>query len=129
MQLLFAVALLVPSVALADVPPPDTDGCGSKAPNDACKTDKGAAGACVTKKCNRIDYTPKDAGSDGAASGGPSGTIEYDCLTCIAGAPVATTAAKSGCSVHATRESTAHASLIALGVAMALVVSRRKRSS
>jgi hypothetical protein len=72
-----AGTLLRTSMAMADVPPPDTMDCSSKKVGDACKDDKGTAGTCVSNKCSRINY---------ACDGGPSpcGSVEYDCAKCTA---------------------------------------------
>ena len=62
------------SVALADIPPPNTSGCRSKKAGDACQTDSKQDGICKTHKCSRINYTPD----------GPRGSVSYDCLKCEA---------------------------------------------
>jgi hypothetical protein len=97
---LFAVLGLA-STTWADVPPPDTTGCNSKAAGDACKTDGNQSGACQTQKCAGRDY------SDG-------GTLQFDCLKCAAGATPAKT---GGCA--------AVPGLAIAGLAIVLALRRR----
>jgi len=68
-------SLLLSLVARADIPQPP-DPCDSKAKDDACNVN-GQAGACVTQKCSKLDYS----------KGTPPSSLEFDCLKCVAGAP------------------------------------------
>ena len=70
------LALLVPALASADIPPPNTESCGSQEAGASCKTDDGKAGACVKSTCSRNDYS----------NGVPPTTENYECLICEAGA-------------------------------------------
>lgn len=79
MSFLALVALL--TVAHADVPPADTEGCSGKAAGDACQTDAGEDGGCVTSTCSRLDYS----------NGTPPGSVEYECLLCDTAAKPAST--------------------------------------
>lgn len=75
-----AVLMLVAPSALADVPPPDAEGCFGLVAGDACKTDEGQEGGCVKQTCSRITET---------------GTEEYECLICEEGAQPN----KGGCAI------------------------------
>ncbi len=66
-------ALVFASVVLADIPPPDTSGCGNKKAGDACQTDDKKSGGCKTATCSRLD-----------ASQMPPTSVEYACLKCDA---------------------------------------------
>jgi MYXO-CTERM domain-containing protein len=86
-RLLLVAALTLASSARADVPPPNMEGCYSQEPGAKCKTDSGGDGTCQKQTCSRLDYS----------KGVPPGSIDYDCLLCIAGpaTPPASTPAKS----------------------------------
>lgn len=71
----FALAALL-TVAHADVPPANTEGCSGKAAGDACTTDAGEDGGCVTSTCSRLDYS----------NGTPPTSVDYECLLCDASA-------------------------------------------
>ncbi|MGE0785257.1 MAG: MYXO-CTERM sorting domain-containing protein [Sandaracinaceae bacterium] len=68
-----ALFALAPSIALADVPPPDI--CGEL--GTACTAPDGQSGHCAVSTCSRINYGPN----------GPDGTAEYECNRCLPGAP------------------------------------------
>jgi hypothetical protein len=107
----FVAALAWP--AAADVAPPNTSQCASSAEGDACTTDASKAGACVTQKCSKLDYS----------NGTPPSTITVDCLTCVETAAGSTS---TGCSLAAGHAGTAGALLAALGLPL-LVMRRRRR--
>jgi hypothetical protein len=79
-RLLMTLALFLAAPALADVPPPNTTDCATKAAGAACKKDDGAAGTCLKATCSRLDYS----------GGTPPQSVSYECVTC-GDAP------KSGC--------------------------------
>lgn len=70
-RLLLLTLLAAP--ALADVPPADTAGCGGRKEGEACKTDSGQAGSCVTSTCSRLDYS----------NGIPPSSKSYECMKCV----------------------------------------------
>ncbi|HEX8437138.1 hypothetical protein, partial [Archangium sp.] len=76
-RLLLLAALSLASSALADVPPPNMEGCYNQEAGAKCKTDNGADGTCQKKTCSRLDYS----------NGVPPGSIDYDCLLCAASGP------------------------------------------
>jgi uncharacterized membrane protein YgcG len=128
-SLALGCSLLASAVALADVPPPDTFSCtktGSVA-GSACTTDAQKAGVCQAKKCTRLDYSMRDAG-------GPPPSIEYDCLTCVAGSGGTSTdggatssggtTSGGGCSFGGGAGSLS----LGFAAALGLLISRRKRS-
>jgi hypothetical protein len=49
--------LLVPGVALADIPPQNSGGCRGLSAGAGCKTDAGGAGKCVEHTFSRPDYS------------------------------------------------------------------------
>lgn len=63
--------------AMADVPPPNSEGCMGKVAADACQKDDMSAGSCVAQTCSRLDYS----------MGTPPTTVEYQCLLCSGPAP------------------------------------------
>lgn len=72
---LFALALVAPSSARADLPPPEENMvCADKKVGDACEL-SGARGACVSDSCSRLDYS----------NGTPPETVSYECLRCQPG--------------------------------------------
>jgi len=85
------VVLFAPSLARADVPPPNAEGCNGKAAGDTCEMASGASGRCAATRCNRLDYSQRD--------GGPPGTVEYDCVLCSSAdaGPEGSSQATSGC--------------------------------
>jgi hypothetical protein len=119
-SLVLGCSLLVSAVALADVPPPDTFSCtkaGSVA-GSACTTDAQKAGVCQAKKCTRLDYSMRDAG-------GPPPSVEYDCLTCVAGGTSSGgTTSGGGCSFGGGAGSLS----LGFAAALGLLISRRKRT-
>jgi hypothetical protein len=83
---LASLLALAPSVALADVLPPNAT-CGNKKAGDSCETEEGKTGACKASECSRLDYS----------LGTPPGTEEYDCMLCVEGeATSAPTGSSSG---------------------------------
>lgn len=76
----FALVALL-TLAHADVPPADTEGCSGKAAGDACRTDAGEDGGCVTSTCSRLDYS----------NGTPPSSVQYECLLCDPSAKPAAT--------------------------------------
>jgi hypothetical protein len=126
--------LLIPSLAFADVPPPNSSGCTNKAAGAACMDDAKANGTCQKDTCSRLDYGALlDAGPD--ASGMPK-SVSYDCLKCVAGsgtssgsssgASSGSTAAKDGGCALGTQGSTSVT--VGLLLALGLMVSRRNKS-
>lgn len=136
LALLVAVAALVaPALAHADEgPPPENIVCGDKKLGDACEVD-GAAGACVSDSCVRLDYS----------GGTPPETVRYECLRCQPGAAAKSDAAekapasadpapaagdvppgKGGCSVAGSTEG---APLLLVVTAVALARRRRRRAA
>lgn len=72
MKRLFALSLLLSSLAWADVAPPNLAGCNGKSAGAACDRDDGTKGTCATGTCSRNDY-----------SGGiPPKSVSYECLLC-----------------------------------------------
>lgn len=69
-------SLSVASSAFADVPPPDTSGCNTKAAGDACQKDDMSAGTCAAQTCTKLDYS----------MGTPPKSVEYACLVCTSSA-------------------------------------------
>lgn len=97
-RLLVVVALSLSSVALADVPPPNSQGCTNKAAGDACIDDANVARTCAASTCTKLDYS----------HGTPPGSITVACLLCgdasdagpvtgAGGGGGAATTPKSGC--------------------------------
>lgn len=66
--------LLAALPALADVAPPNEDGCEGLSAGDVCVDDAGDKATCATRTCTRLDYSNTD-------SGVPT-TVEYECLLC-----------------------------------------------
>ncbi len=71
-RLVVVAALLTTSMVLADVPPPDTQGCLGKKSGDACKNDNGGTSACAESNCSRLAML---------ADGGRE-TQNFACLLC-----------------------------------------------
>lgn len=70
--------VLVSSVALADVPPPNTGDCTSKQAGEACEQDRGGgSGVCTKSTCTRLDYSQRND------AGAPT-PVMYECLVCEA---------------------------------------------
>jgi hypothetical protein len=89
--------------ARADVAPPETQPCVSKAAGDACTYN--GAGTCQSQTCGRLDY----ANWDRDASASPP-TTTYACLKCLTDT-VTTTASNTATSTPtATSSSTATSS-------------------
>jgi hypothetical protein len=89
-QLLLVAVLTLASSARADVPPPNMEGCLNHEAGAKCTTDSGSDGTCQKKTCSRLDYS----------HGVPPGSIDYDCMLCVASAsgstpPPASTPAES----------------------------------
>jgi uncharacterized protein (TIGR03382 family) len=82
---ILGLALLLHPPALADVPPPDTEGCDAKAEADPCRTDAGVDGACRKSTCSRLDYS----------KGTPPGSVSYECMVCTPAAGAAPTHAEA----------------------------------
>lgn len=76
MILLAALALL-----LADIPPPDSQGCRDAKVGAKCKTDGKKTGTCVKSTCTRNDYS----------EGPPPKLVAVECLVCATAAPDAGT--------------------------------------
>jgi MYXO-CTERM domain-containing protein len=116
-------SLSLPSLARADVPPPNLAGCDMKKAGDACVKDDDSDGSCVQQKCSKLDYS----------NGTPPTSVEYDCLLC-SGPPAAPNdtandaAADDGCSV-ALPGVTASSMGAGAAIAAALLWMRRRRSS
>lgn len=107
--------------ARADVPPPNSSGCMTKAAGDACEKDDKSAGSCVTQTCSKLDYS----------MGTPPKSVDYECLLCSGAAPADTgeDAADGGCAVPRKSGMSAVGALGAWIVgATALILSRRARS-
>lgn len=121
---IFAFALLaslsLSAPALADVPPPNFEGCNMKKAGDACVKDDETNGTCVQQKCSKLDYS----------NGTPPTTVEYDCILCSG--PPATTpddddaADDDGCSV-ALPGAAAGSMSAGAAIAAALLFMRRRR--
>jgi|GEM_PF-1791098 len=117
-------SLSLPSLARADVPPPNVAGCDMKKAGDACVKDDDSDGSCVQQKCSKLDYS----------NGTPPTSVEYDCLLC-SGPPAAPNdtandtadAADDGCSV-ALPGVTASSMGAGAAIAAALLWMRRRRS-
>ena len=67
-----SLALLLPTNAFADIPPPNIADCQQKAVNDICLTDQGKNGTCQKDTCSKNDYS----------NGPPPSQVYYECLTC-----------------------------------------------
>jgi hypothetical protein len=85
----FLAALVAASPALADVPPPDTQGCDGKVAGNACNTDESVAGACKDSTCTVLDYS----------MGTPPVTKDVPCLVCDDALQPTNPPPKSGCSI------------------------------
>lgn len=116
-------SLSLPSLARADVPPPNFEGCDMKKAGDACVKDDKSNGTCVQQKCSKLDYS----------NGTPPTSVEYDCILC-SGPPGATppddaaddAAEDEGCSV-ALPGVTAGSMSAGAAIAAGLLVMRRRR--
>jgi hypothetical protein len=99
-RLLLVAALSLASSARADIPPPNMEGCFNQEAGAKCKTDSGDDGTCQKKTCSRRDYS----------NGVPPGSIDYDCLLCVAGpapsTPPASTPAESNAPATSTPAAT-----------------------
>jgi len=71
-----AAAGLLASLAWADIPPSDSEGCRGAKAGAKCKTDRQQPGTCVKSTCTQNDY------SDGP----PPKQVTVECLVC-AGSP------------------------------------------
>ncbi|HZF52662.1 MAG TPA: hypothetical protein VE093_28600 [Polyangiaceae bacterium] len=113
-------SLSFPSLARADVPPPNFEGCDMKKAGDACVKDDESDGTCVQQKCSKLDYS----------NGTPPTSVEYDCTLCSG--PPATTpptgdaAEDEGCSV-ALPGVTAGSMSAGAAIAAGLLLMRRRR--
>jgi hypothetical protein len=112
-------SLSLPTLARADVPPPNLAGCDMKKAGDACVKDDDSDGTCVQQKCNKLDYS----------NGTPPTSVEYDCILC-SGPPGATpsgdAAEDEGCSVA--HPGVAAGSMSAgAAIAAGLLLMRRRR--
>jgi hypothetical protein len=89
--------LCLAATARADIPPPNSADCATKAVGDRCKKDDGTMGTCESSTCSRNDYS----------QGIPPKSVSYECKKCgdgaapVAVAPVADAGVapgkKSGC--------------------------------
>ncbi len=75
MKRLLLSSCLVACSALADVTPPDTDGCYARAEDAGCKKDDQADGTCTKSSCGKLDYS----------HGTPPTPIVVECLKCANG--------------------------------------------
>jgi hypothetical protein len=112
-------SLSLPSLARADVPPPNLAGCDMKKAGDACVKDDDSDGTCVQQKCSKLDYS----------NGTPPTSVEYDCILC-SGPPAAANdpaaaADDDGCSV-ALPGVTASSMSAGAAIAAALLWMRRR---
>jgi len=73
-RLLLTTVLMLGSLALADVPPPNSQGCTNKAAGDACVDDANVAHTCVAEMCGKLDYS----------QGTPPKSTSVACLLCKA---------------------------------------------
>lgn len=105
-------SLSLPSLARADIPPPNFEGCDMKKAGDACVKDDDSDGTCVQQKCSKLDYS----------NGTPPTSVEYDCILC-SGPPAPD---DEGCSV-ALPGVTAGSMSAGAAIAAALLVMRRRR--
>lgn len=76
-RVVLSVAMLGGATAWADLPAPNTAGCAGLSAGAPCKTDKGAAGSCVTTMVTRPDYS----------QGPPPTYKQVEVLVCVATAP------------------------------------------
>lgn len=105
-----AFLVLAPVHALADIPPPDSEGCFDLVPGDACKTDDDKDGECVQETCTRST---------------PNGQQTYDCLICREGGD-----AGGGCGVTTGRGVRAGGAVAAvLALASLCALGRRRAAS
>jgi hypothetical protein len=95
-RLALIVVIAWSSLSLADVPPPNSQGCLNKNAGDACTDDSNVARTCVAQTCTRLDYS----------RGTPPTSMTYACNLCqatdggtspIADAGTGTTPQKTGC--------------------------------
>jgi len=111
----FFATLFAASSALADVPPPDTEGCNGKAAGNACETDEAVAGACKDSTCTILDYS----------MGTPPVSKDVPCLVCDDTLQPTNPPPKSGCSIGTTSAGALGIAWLAAVVALKL---RRRRS-
>jgi len=78
-RLLLLAALFLSPLAWADIAPPPRESCEDARAGARCLTGSGSGGTCQWRKCSRLDYS----------NGVPPVSVEYDCLQCIAVAPLA----------------------------------------
>lgn len=120
----FLLVLLAAPPAHADIISEEEEVCRDKKAGDAC-TISGEAGACITAKCGRNDY------SDGP----PPKTVYEDCLQCEVGKEPAAgdddEKTSGRCSTATRLSEPLPLSLASLfvGSAFLLVLYRRRRSS
>lgn len=131
-RLLLLAAIFLSSLARADIAPPYPEPCAGEQAGASCLTDSGSDGTCQWRKCSRLDYS----------NGVPPVSVEYDCLQCIAVAPLAMPSTRA--SAAESRSTTAPAPVpatkglgwtvmtwasLALAVLMAGWLSRRRSQS
>lgn len=109
---LTALTLPFAGAALADIPPPNTQGCANRKASDACKNDNGNDGTCTASKCSKLDYS----------KGTPPSTVEYDCLVCTSSGG----GTSGGCSMSA---GTGASGALFAALALPLLLRRRRRMS
>jgi hypothetical protein len=112
--------LSVSSLALADVPPPNTLDCSGKKAGVACKKDDNSQGSCAASKCSRSVPPGPDGGGGGSA--------QYDCFICESGSSSGgtSTGGGGGCALGPSPGSAL--AMVGLAFAVSALASRKKRS-
>ena len=113
--------LLVPSLAMADVVPPDVDACSSKKLGDDCTAGK-ITGTCQKGQHCSLKYSGCDSGS------GPCGTTCKDALVCKEGSGTGTggeTDDSGGCTVSSLEIPVESAGALLAGLLLVLGLRRR----
>ena len=118
---ILTVLLLTPSLALADVIPPDVDACSDKQLGDACTAEK-VTGTCQKGEHCSLKYGGCDSG------GGPCGSTCAETLKCKAGSGTGTggeTDDSGGCSVSALEIPLESGAALLAGLLLVLGLRRR----
>ncbi|MBL8937189.1 MAG: hypothetical protein JNM69_21700 [Archangium sp.] len=114
MRTLTLAALLVGTVALADIPPSNSIQCQSAQAGAACTTDDGKPGTCTTQLVSRPDYS----------GGFPPKTKQVEMLLCVASVTARSTTTSSPPFFAA-----GALMLVMLGLIVSKLVGRGRRSA